>query len=319
MAVGGGHQKIAGRNGIEDDKVSCRKIFLKTICDTLNLCMVGEDVLIDGLNLCNRESIHQNILTYVTNKEYSGQIGSNPAVAAIIVSSEDVEAYRNIIEERDLCYIITDLPEKIFYDIHDFLYYHTDFYHEFDFESKIGENSQIHPSVVIEDGVIIGNNVTIGANTVIKRGTTIEDNCIIGCNSTIGSEGFQVLKVGNENRKTIHAGGLLIRENAFIGDNVCVCNSLFENTSLIGKNAQIDNLCHIGHNVVVKDNAVITAGCMLCGSSVIDEGAWIGVNSSVLNRVEIGSESKIGIGSVVTRNIPDHSLAYGVPAKGKDK
>lgn len=37
----------------------------------------------------------------------------------------------------------------------------------------------------------------------------------------------------------------------------------------------------------------------------------------MLNRVEVGNDSKIGIGSVVTRNIPVNSLAYGVPAKVK--
>jgi len=80
----------------------------------------------------------------------------------------------------------------------------------------------------------------------------------------------------------------------------------------------IDNLVHIAHNVYVGEGAVITAGTILCGSSIVEDDAWIGVNTSVLNKVNIGCNSKIGIGSVVTRDVPQNSLAYGVPAKVKN-
>ncbi|MDE6847619.1 MAG: hypothetical protein K2J99_17865 [Lachnospiraceae bacterium] len=298
--------------------MACRNIAISEICSKLDLNMMGNDVLINGLNLCNRRSAHQNILTYVTSSGYIDDITHNHAVVAVVLSKELVGEYECALAERQICFILNDYPEQAFYDIHDFLYYHTDFYERYNFEKVIGDNVCIAPSAVIEDGVVIGSRVCIGANTVIKRGAVIEDDCIIGCNTTIGSEGFQVLRIANENRKIVHAGGVLIREKASVGDNVCVCNSLFEDVSRIGKNVKIDNLCYIAHNVVIGDNAVITAGCMLCGSSVIEEGAWIGVNSSVLNRVEVGNGSKIGMGSVVTRNIPEHSMAYGVPAKIKE-
>ncbi len=294
-----------------------RKILLSDICCALNLNMVGRDIYIDGLNLCNRKSIHQHILTYATSGEYIEVIVNNSAVVAVVLSEAEVERYRDIFDEHGISCIIADLPEKIFYDIHEYLYNYTDFYYKFDFERIIGEGAYIHPSAVIENGVIIGNNVIIGANTVIRHGFVIEDYCKIGCNAVIGAEGFQVIKVGNENRRIVHAGGGLIRSNTCIGDNVCICNSLFENTSYVGRNVMIDNLCYIGHNVVIGDNAIITAGCMLCGSAEIDESVYLGVNSMILNRVEIGSNSQIGMGSVVTKNIPQNSLAYGVPARVK--
>ena len=294
-----------------------RKIFLSDICYALNLKMVGRDIYIDGLNLCNRESIHQHILTYATSGEYIGMIMNNPAVVAVVLSGAEAERYRDALEERGLSYITADLPEKIFYNIHEYLYNHTDFYHKFDFERIIGEGVYIHPSAVIENGVIIGNGVVIEANTVIRHGSVIEDYCKIGCNTVIGAEGFQVIRVNNENRKIVHVGGVLIKNNACVGDNVCICNSLFENTGYVGRNVMIDNLCYIAHNVIIGDNAIITAGCMLCGSVVIDEGVYLGINSMILNRMEIGSNSKIGMGSVVTKNIPGNSLAYGAPARVK--
>ncbi len=84
------------------------------------------------------------------------------------------------------------------------------------------------------------------------------------------------------------------------------------------KNTKIDNLVYVGHNVFIGDNAVITAGTMLCGSCVVENQAWIGVNTSILNRVVVGENSKVGMGSVVTHNVPAATLVYGVPARIKD-
>ena len=282
----------------------------------LNAKYIGNDVIINGLNLCNRSSIHDSILTYVTNENYVNYIGDNRAVVCIVLSNKDLEEYQKI-KNRDISFIVSEEPETLFYDIHEYLFFHTDFYEKYDFKPQIGEKCNIHPNAVIEKGVMIGNNVSIGANTIVRKGTVIQDNCRIGNNTIIGSEGFQVIKENGRNRKIVHSGGVLICRDTSIGDNVTICNSLFENTARIGKNVMIDNHAYIAHNVIIEDNVVITAATVLCGSSTVGREAWIGVNSSVLNRVAIGDKSKIGIGSVVTRDIPQESLAYGIPAKVK--
>lgn len=294
-----------------------RKIYVSELCRQFGLNYCGMDVAIDGLNLCNRKSEYAHVLTYVTDDSYVEIIKNNEAIAGIVIRQQEMIHYKHLSDGRQLFFIICEEPEKVFYDIHDYLYYETDFYDKFQFQTTIGENCVIHPSAVIEDGVIIGNNVVIGANSVVRRGTVIKDRCTIGCNSTIGSEGFQILRIENENRKIIHSGGVLIGENASIGDNSTICNALFEGYSYIGRNAMIDNVVYVGHNGFIGDNAVITSGTMLCGSAIVERGAWIGVNSSVLNRVTVGSYAKIGMGSVVTRDVPPNSLAYGIPAKIK--
>lgn len=294
-----------------------RRMRLSDICKQFGLQYIGNDFWINGLNLCNRKSYHDCILTYVTNESYTEKIYENQAVKGVLLSKDLLNIYQADLKEKNIAFVICDEPEKIFYDIHDYLYYRTDFYDKFDFPARIGEGGRIHASAVIEDGVVIGKNVTIGANAVIKRGTVIKENCVVGCNTTIGSEGFQIIKRGGTNRRVVHCGGLLIEDEVNIGDNVTICNSLFENTSHIGKGVMIDNNAYIAHNVVIGENAVITSAVVLCGSSVVESGAWIGVNSSVLNRVTVGSDSKIGIGSVVTKDIPQGSLAYGIPAKVK--
>lgn len=292
-----------------------RNVSISEICNGLGLSYVGKDAAIDGLNLCNRTSEHNRILTYVTSADYADIVQMNPAVAGIVLKREDLEAYQRLEGGQEWGFIVCESPEEVFYGIHAYLYDSTDFYEKFDFPASIGEKCSIHPTAVIEDGTVIGNGVTIGANTVIRRGTVIRDSCVIGCNATIGSEGFQIIKIGGRNHRIGHCGGTLLGERVNVGDNVTICKSLFEGAVCIGCDTMIDNLAYVGHNVRIGEDAVITAGTILCGSAVVEDGAWVGSNSCVLNRVTVGSHAKVGIGSVVTRDIPEKSLAYGVPAK----
>lgn len=293
-----------------------RKINLSEICAALNLSYIGNDLEIDGLNLCNRKSEHKRVISYAVNASYLDLARNNEAIAGLVINQTDLEQLA-VLEDQGITLIVCDQPEAVFYDIHDYLYFHTDFYDKFEFESVIGENCNIHPSAVVDKGVKIGNSVTIGANSVVRKGSIIGENCTIGCNTVIGSEGFQILRIDGVNRKIIHCGGVLLSPYVYVGDNTAVCNSLFEGYTYIGQRAMIDNLVHVGHNGYVGDNAVVTAGTILCGSSIVESNAWIGVNSSVLNQVTVGCGSKIGIGSVVTKDIEENSLAYGVPAKVK--
>jgi acetyltransferase-like isoleucine patch superfamily enzyme len=51
------------------------------------------------------------------------------------------------------------------------------------------------------------------------------------------------------------------------------------------------------------------------GEIVIEDGAWIGVSSTIIFPVRIGRNAIIGAGSVVTRDIPENAVAVGVPAR----
>lgn len=48
---------------------------------------------------------------------------------------------------------------------------------------------------------------------------------------------------------------------------------------------------------------------------IIGEGSWLGTNVVVVGKVRIGKHCVIGANSVVTKDIPDYSVAAGIPAK----
>lgn len=275
---------------------------------------------IKGLNLCNRASNCESIISYAVSGKYVEMVEKAVHIKALVIKKEDADLYGNVMNKKNGVLVCVEEPEIYFYHLHEFLYAKTNFYKKYDFESEVGKDCKIDESVVIERGVRIGSNVTIGANTVVKHGTVIKDNVTIGCNSTIGSEGFQLITNGKQAPLHItHVGGCLISENVYIGDNSCICNSLFEGDTFIGENVKIDNLVHIAHNLHIEKNAVITAHVIICGSVVIEEGAWIAPNASIINRVTIGKYSKVGMGSVVTKDVVPYSVVYGSPAKDHSK
>ena len=295
-------------------------IRISELAEMLNLQYVGIDVEIDGLGLANREADYSSILSYVTNKKYVDDVIHNKAVSCLIVNEELHSAYSAEALGRNIAYIITDKPEICFYTIHERLCSDGLLYEKYNFEPRIGRDCSIDKSAVIENGVVIGNHVTIGSNTVVRSGSIIDDDTTIGCNTTIGSEGFQLITDGdNPPLHITHVGRCHISKNVYIGDNTCICNSLFGGETYVGENVKIDNLVHVAHNLYIGKNAVVTAHVILCGSSRIEEGAWIAPNSSVLNRVVIGKGSKVGLGSVVTRDVAPYTVVYGSPAKVHEK
>jgi sugar O-acyltransferase (sialic acid O-acetyltransferase NeuD family) len=71
----------------------------------------------------------------------------------------------------------------------------------------------------------------------------------------------------------------------------------------------------IGHDAVVSDFGILAGGVCLSGGSVVGENAYIGSRVAVRDGVKIGARSLVGIGSVVVKDVPPDSVAYGNPAR----
>lgn len=291
-----------------------REISIREISEIIGKPFIGNgDLIINGLNLINRESSYDSILSYLTSFKLVDFIRNDSKLRALILTEE---LYNEISKKFDnIVYFITMYPEEVFYKLHSELYESNMFYDRFDFKSVIGENCKIACTTVIESGVVVGNNVTIGDFSIIKKGSIIGDNTYIGNHTIIGSEGFQDIKINGINTLIPHVGGCTIGANVSIFDNTCVCNSLFENTTTIGNNTKIDNLVHIAHNCIIGSNCTLTAGTILCGSTVIENNVWIAPNVSVLNKVVLKENSMIGLGAVVLRDVENGDVVVGNPAK----
>jgi UDP-3-O-[3-hydroxymyristoyl] glucosamine N-acyltransferase len=131
----------------------------------------------------------------------------------------------------------------------------------------------------------------------------------------IGNKGFgYATRLGYPPISIPHLGGVRIGNFVEIGSSVTIDRGTFKDT-IIGNFSKIDNGVHIAHNVEIGERSLVTAHVEISGSTKIGSDTWIAPNVSIVQKVNIGNNCLIGIGSVVTNNIPDNTVAYGNPAR----
>lgn len=191
----------------------------------------------------------------------------------------------------------------------------------------------VHPTAVIEEGAIIGNNVSIGAHCYIGSKVTIGDNTVVLPNTslygkvTIGANCY--IKPGvviggpgfgfeyDEDGIPIHfphTGEVIIGNNVFIGGGTIIDRGTIDAT-IIEDNTKIDNLVSVGHNSHIGENSLIIGGSLIGGGVKIGKNVWVSTGSTIIQKVSIGDYSKVGLGSVVLRNVKESSFVFGNPAK----
>jgi len=155
---------------------------------------------------------------------------------------------------------------------------------------EIGKNTKIGPNCYIKDS-IIGNEVTLQASTVIED-SRVGDLCKLGPFARI-------------------RGGTEIEDNAELG------NFVEANRSKIGPESKAKHLTYLGDSNLGR-NVNIGAGTITCNydgknkyKTKLDDGAFIGSNTSLVAPVKVGKEASTGAGSVITKNVPPGSLAIG--------
>ena len=170
---------------------------------------------------------------------------------------------------------------------------------------SFGQNISIGNYVKIEGFVTIGNGIIIEDNCSIKN-CEIQDGTIIKKGSILNGA-----KVG----KKVHIGpyarlrkGSLIKNKCQIGNYVEIKNST------IGSNTKINHLAFIGDAELGK-NIIIGAGVVTCNfngvsmnKTIIGDGAFIGSGSYLIAPINLGFESVIGSGSVITKNVDPKKL-----------
>lgn len=155
--------------------------------------------------------------------------------------------------------------------------------------ASFGEGSVIHyPSLITEH-----ENISIGKNTTILANSRIQIyNALTGREAkiAIGSNCYLCFHL------TILAGGSIN-----IGDDVLIASNVLITSENHGMNPE---------SKIPYMNQPLE-----CKYVSIGEGSWIGEKVSVMPGVNIGKKCVIGTNAVVTKSIPDYSMALGIPAR----
>ena len=115
---------------------------------------------------------------------------------------------------------------------------------------------------------------------------------------------------------------LVIGDNAHIGSNShigCINSITIGDNLLTGSNVYITDHYHGDSTNENTELAPIKRKLVSKGKVVIGDNVWLGNNVIIMPGVTIGNNVTIGANAVVTKDIPDNSVAVGVPAKGYKK
>ena len=155
----------------------------------------------------------------------------------------------------------------------------------------------VHPTALVEDGVVLGPGTRVWDGVHIRRGARLGHDCIVG-------------------EKTYIAYDVVIGSYVKINAVVYVCAGVV-----------IDDFCMIAAHTVFTNDRVPRSGTRdLTGLETSDpteetlftrlrRGVTIGANATIGPGVTLGEFSMIGMGAVVTRDVPAHALVTGNPAR----
>lgn len=157
-------------------------------------------------------------------------------------------------------------------------------------DTKFGRDVIVHPHVVF------GKGVTVGDRAEIKSFSHI-DGAEIGAGSVVGP--FARLRPGT-----------------VLGDDVHVGNFVEIKKTTVAKGAKINHLSYVG-DCEIGEDVNIGAGTITCNfdgttknKTVIEQGAFIGSNTSLVAPVTVGAGAIIGAGSVITEDVPPDALSF---------
>ena len=143
---------------------------------------------------------------------------------------------------------------------------------------KLGEGVVIfHPDLVNLYGCAVGDGARIGAFVEIQKGASIGRN----------------VKVSSH---TFICEGVEIEDGVFVGHGVMFINDIYP-------------------SAVTESGALQSEADWQVIRTRVRARASIGSNATIMGGVTIGAGALVGAGAVVTRDVPDHAIVAGVPAR----
>ena len=146
----------------------------------------------------------------------------------------------------------------------------------------------VHPSAIVDDGAQLGEGTKVWHFCHVSAGARIGERCALGQNVFVGND----VRIGDNVR---------IQNNVSVYDAVTLEDDVFCGPSMV-----FTNVFNPRAAVPRKNEYRPT---------LVRRGATLGANCTIVCGTTIGAYAFIGAGAVVSRDVPDHALVVGVPAR----
>ena len=172
------------------------------------------------------------------------------------------------------------------------------------------DDGEVNPHVLERVGVpLLGRSdriATLGASFVIAIGSGSARRRI---DATVRARHYAAVAT------LVHPSATLGRD-VLVGEGAIVAaGSRITTHVAIGRHAQVNVNCTVGHDVTIEDFATLFPGVHLGGGCVIEEGATLSMGSVILPDVRVGRGAVVGAGAVVVRDVPADTTFVGAVAR----
>jgi len=152
----------------------------------------------------------------------------------------------------------------------------------------MNQNYSAHETAVIDEGCTIGKGTRIWHFTHVMSGSVIGDNCNLGQNVVVSPRVTLGNNVKVQNNVSIYTG-VICEDDVFLGPSMVFTNVINPRSAIIRKDQY--------------------------KTTLVEKGASIGANATIICGVRIGSYAFIGAGAVVTKDVLPYELVVGNPAR----
>lgn len=148
--------------------------------------------------------------------------------------------------------------------------------------------SQIHSSAIVDDGAQIGEGTRVWHFVHVCAGARIGKGCSLGQNVFVGN-------------KVVVGDDVKIQNNVSVYDNVTIERGVFCGPSMVFTNV------YNPRSLIERKNEY--------RNTLVQEGATLGANCTIVCGVTIGKYAFVGAGAVVNKDVVPYALVVGVPAR----
>ncbi|MCR5051020.1 MAG: UDP-3-O-(3-hydroxymyristoyl)glucosamine N-acyltransferase [Paludibacteraceae bacterium] len=179
---------------------------------------------------------------------------------------------------------------------------------------RLGKGVQIYPHTYIGDNCVIGDGTILYSGVKIYYNCRVGQQCILHSGVIVGSDGFGFEPDAQGiNQKIPQIGNVIIEDDVEIGANSTIDRAMMGST-IVHKNAKIDNLVQIAHNVEVGDSTFMCAQSGVAGSSKIGKHCILTGQVGVAGHIEITDNCVFGAQTGVANSVRKPGMYMGTPA-----